>query len=391
LERKSVKAIINTRIVTGSDIVQDGAIIIEDGLIKSIGSTRENRIPRNCEILDADGCFSGPGFVDIHCHGGGKYSAWENPAAAAAFHLKNGTTSLTLSIGYNIPLDETLRGIDEIRTAMTAPEPGTINGIFLEGPFINPSLGSSSGSAREISKSEYETLYARAGGAIRQWMYSPELKNGNTFAEFVRSRDIPLAIGHTAASPETIREAVHSGATICTHLFDAMGCHLGNDSVLTTGIIQDTAADAALVMDELFLEIICDSRAIHVKPANLQLAWKCGGPKRIILITDYSVYNHNPSDYPDSDIRSAPDLNFNASGELSGSRLTMSQAVKNMRHHTGASIPELFRMASTNPAKAVGLSDIAGSLEPGKPADIVLLDSRLNLEKVFLKGEVVDK
>jgi len=389
LKRESVKAIINTRIVTESDIIQNGTIVIEDGVIKSIGSDSEIEIPKDCEITDAEGCYSGPGFVDIHCHGGGEDSAWESPAAAAAFHLRNGTTSLTLSIGYNLPLDETLRGIDEIKKSMSTSNPGNINGIFLEGPFINPSFGSSSKNARKINKQEYKALYERAGGTIRQWMYAPELKNGTEFARFVRSKDIPLAIGHTAASPETIRKAVRSGASICTHLFDAMGCHLGNDSVITTGIIQDTAADAALVTEELYLEIICDSRAVHVKPANLKLSYKCGGPDRVILITDYAVYNHKPSDYPDDDIRSAVDLNFNTSGELSGSRLTMDLAVKNMKHYTGASIPELFRMASANPAKAIGIFENVGSLELGKLANIVLLNSQLDLKNIFLKGEVV--
>jgi len=384
-----VKAITDTRIVTESGIIENGTIIIGNGLIRSMGPESEIEIPSSCEIVNAEGCYSAPGFVDIHCHGGGDCSARENPAGAAAFHLKEGTTSLTLSLAYNLSFTDTLRGIDKIREAMSASVPGNINGIFLEGPFINPLFGSSSEKTREIDKQEYEELFSRAGNAIRQWMYAPELNNAESFAEFVLSKGIPLAIGHTGASPEVIEKAVHSGASICTHLFDAMGCHLGNDSVVTTGIIQDSAADAALIMDNLFLEIICDSRAVHVKPANLKLAYRCGGPERIILITDYSVYNHKPSDYPEEDVRSAVDLNFNSSGELSGSRLTMNQALRNMKHHTGATVPELFKMASGNPAKAIGIYNHVGSLEPGKMANIILLNSRLDLKDVFLRGEIV--
>jgi len=75
-----------------------------------------------------------------------------------------------------------------------------------------------------------------------------------------------------APHPHKSRKAVEIGATICTHLFDAMGCYLGNDSIHCTGIIQDTAADAALVNDKLFLELICDHDAVHVKPTNIKLA-----------------------------------------------------------------------------------------------------------------------
>ncbi len=381
-----MKALVNTTIVTESNMIQDGVILIEKGKIRALGSNADIIFPGNCEIIDAEGCYSGPGFVDIHCHGGGRHSAWENPAAAAAFHLQNGTTSLTLSLAYNLSFNDTLMGIETIRKAMSESNFGTINGIFLEGPFINPSFGSSSKKARKINRREYEALFERTGDSIRQWMYAPELENGDAFAEFVVSKGIPLAIGHTAASPETILKAVKKGASICTHLFDAMGCHLGNKSAATTGIIQDTVADAALVMESLYLEIICDSRAVHVKPANLKLAFKCGGPDRVIMITDYSVYDHNPSDYPDGDIRSVIDLNFNSSGELSGSRLTMIQAVKNMEHYTGASIIELFKMAAVNPAKAIRIFDNVGSLEIGKAANIVLLDDKLDLKRVFLRG-----
>jgi len=382
-----LKAIVNTRIIAENGIIQNGIILIEEERISALGNKSDIGVPDGCEIIDAENCYSGPGFVDIHCHGGGVYPAIDNPLAAADFHLKKGTTSLTLSLGYNLSLSETLRGIDTIKEAMSVSDPCTINGIFLEGPFINPSLGSASETARPINRLEYETLYKRAGDCIRQWMYAPELEDGDDFAAFVVSKGIPLAIGHTAASPDTITEVIGKGASICTHLFDAMGCYSGNKSVNVTGIIQDTAADAALISESLFLEIICDSRAVHVKPANLKLAFKCGGPERIILITDYSVYDHNPSDYPEEDIRSAVDLNFNKAGELSGSRLTMNQAVKNMKRYTAATIPELFKMASANPAKAIGIYDSVGSLKSGKLANIVLLDNNLDIKKVLLKGE----
>lgn len=384
-----MKAIINGDIVTPARVIPRGTVLIEEGKILAIGIKENMAVPSGCEIVDAAGMYVGPGFVDIHCHGGDLYHSHEDPGKAAEHHLKHGTTSLALAIGYNLPWEDTLQGIEKIKAAMKERSSRNLKGIFFEGPFNNPGFGAKSELGRPVNRKDYETLYEKAGDAIRQWMYAPELEGGDDFARFVVSKGIPLAIGHTAASPDTVEKAVHLGARICTHLFDAMGCHLGNDSIKISGIIQDTAADAAMTMDELFLEIICDSRAVHVKPANLRLAYKCGGPDRVVLITDSTIRKHDPSQYPEDDVRSAKDLNFNERGQLSGSKLTMDQALKNMHRYTGAPLVDLFKMASTNAAKAVKLFDSLGSLEPGKEADIVLLDEGLNLQKVILGGEEI--
>ncbi len=168
-----------------------------------------------------------------------------------------------------------------------------------------------------------------------------------------------------------------------------MGCHLGNESVKITGIIQDTVSDAVLAVgDRVYCEIIADSLAIHVKPANLKLVYRCIGPERTILITDSTIARLDQSGFGKDDIRSAPDLNFNLSGGLSGSKLTMEMAARNFVKYTGATIPEIVKMASENPAKAVGIYDEAGSLEPGKLANIILFDDELKIHKVYLRGNL---
>lgn len=387
-----MKAIKNGNIVTENEIIENGTILIVKGRIRAVGKGQKITIPEDYEIVDAEGMFVGPGFVDNHCHGGDAYTAQDHPGKAALHHLRYGTTSLSLALGYSLSYEDTVRGIEAIKHAMAEDQPGNLKGIFFEGPFNNPNFGANSEFGRSVNKEEYESLYEMAGGAIRQWMYAPELEKGDDFARFVVSKGIPLAIGHTAASPDTVARAAEMGATICTHLFDAMGCHLGNDSIKTTGIIQDTAADAALITEQLYLEIICDSRAVHVKPANLKLAYKCGGPDRVCLITDSTIRpNHDPSQYAMDDVRSAVDINFNEKGQLSGSRLTMNRALKNMYHYTGAPIIDLFRMASSTPAKAVNLFDDVGSIEVEKSADLVFVDHDLNLRKVFLRGELVSE
>ena len=118
-----------------------------------------------------------------------------------------------------------------------------------------------------------------------------------------------------------------------------MGCWRGNDSIAVTGVIQETAAEVALAQEGLYYELICDSAGMHVKPANLRLTLRAAGAENIILITDANIGQYRLEELSEDDMRRRyPDLNFNSDGELSGSRLTMELAVKNMRRHTGATV-----------------------------------------------------
>ena len=165
-----------------------------------------------------------------------------------------------------------------------------------------------------------------------------------------------------------------------------LGCHLGNESVKVTGIIQETAVDGCLVCPELTYEIIPDSLGIHVKPTNMKFVYQFAGPRRICIITDCTQCNYDPADYPKEHFRSTVDLNFNEAHELSGSRLTMDQAFRNFGKHTGAGVEDLFLMAATTPANSIGIGHLTGSIAPGKWANFVILDEKLQLQKVILRG-----
>ena len=214
-------------------------------------------------------------------------------------------------------------------------------------------------------------------------------KDGS-FGDFLREKDIPTAIGQSNASPAQVRTAVNKGATITTHLYDAMGCCHGNDSWKNTGTIQESVAASCLVCPEMIYEVIPDSRGVHVKPTDMLLAFKIAGPERIAIITDCTICNYDPADYPADHFRSTIDLNYNEMEELSGSRLTMDLAFVNFMKHTGASVSDTFRMAATTPARAIGVDKEVGSIVPGKQANFVLLDEDFKLQQVIFRGEVVD-
>ena len=136
--------------------------------------------------------------------------------------------------------------------------------------------------------------------------------------------------------------------------------------------------------EEIYAEQICDSRGIHVDPYMLRLVRKIKGDDRIILITDaYAADGPIPPGYDGVD-----DINFDHSGEIAGSKLTLNVACRNYMKHTGASVADVFKMASENPARALHLTD-RGRIAAGLRADLVITDYRMDVKHVLLGGEVL--
>lgn len=376
-----ILAITEARLVLPDGIVP-GSCLIKDGRFLAAGRLA---VPADARVFSARGHYVGPGFVDIHCHAGKSGQGYAKPAAVAKDHLEHGTTTLLITLGYSLSKEIWLAGIEQIRQAMAAKK-SNLAGIHFEGPYINPRFGARSQLAWQIRRSDYEEIFARAAGLVRQCTYAPEMPSASEFARFVSSQGVTLAAGHTQMSPADLDQAIADGCTLITHLYDAMGCHLGNESVKQTGIIQETAADVALARDELMYELICDSRGVHVKPVNLQVALKAAGVNKLILVTDSTHQPYDPADFNAPDPRSTPDLNYNDLGQLSGSRLTMDQACRNMQKHTGSKIADIFQMASLNPARAVGLASEYGSIEPGKKANLVICTEDFQPKAVYLAG-----
>jgi len=387
-----MKAIVNARAVLPSGVIENCTVLLDGERIAAVG--KDLAVPEGAERIDAGGCYVGPGFVDIHVHGSGRGGVmWpDGPAAVAAHHLRHGTTSICAYLSYGYPKEALIAAAKTVQSAIDAGLVPSVIGIGFEGPYINHAQGANSSESTRCGpdRDEYERLYDACRGHIVQWMYAPEEDRDGAFGDFLRDRGVTAAVGHTCASPAQIRAAVDKGASVATHLYDAMGCWRGNDSVLETGTIQDSAAVGCLVCPELTFEIIPDSLGKHVKPANMRLAYLVGGPGRVAIITDCCPCDYDPADYPAGSLRSAPDLNFNKKDELAGSTLTMDQAFRNFVRHTGVSVTDAFRMAATTPARAVHIDRDAGSVVPGKYANLVFLDGELALRRVIFRGETVE-
>ncbi|MBE7051257.1 MAG: hypothetical protein E7395_01630 [Ruminococcaceae bacterium] len=377
-----MKAITNARVVTVDGIIWDGVILLENGRIEAVGKKDNVSIPLGAEIIDADGAYVGPGFVDIHVHGGDKYHTAENPIEAAAHFLKHGETTILATPSYNYNFQDFLKAIKTVKENMSkAPN---IRGMYMEGPYTNCNYGSHSDVnpwRHPIDPTEYKALVDEAGEFATVWTVAPEREGILDFMKYARKVNpkVKFALGHSEATIEQIRALGSYIPTLMTHVTNATGPNKWS------GVRQCGPDEYALSSSDIYCEMICDSCAIHVAPFMQRFVLKNKGLDKTVLITDStSLENPSPEKYAHIN-----DLNFDHNGGLSGSKLTMDMACRNIMTHTNCGIAQAFLMASANPSKAIGMYDEIGSIEAGKRADFVFVDDMFNVKKVILGGELV--
>lgn len=346
------------------DGIQEGSLCVENGKIAWISGAPQE------EGIDLGGLYLAPGFVDIHNHGSAEFWHFEDPAKAAAWHLKEGTTSMLCSMWRNAaPFEAALAKVG------AAMGPGSnIRGVHMEAPYVDPDYGSDGGEAWEIDREEYLRLMDT--GIIRQWCFDPLLPGAELFAQTAQQKNIKLAVCYSKASPDQLKEYLKYGLRIGGHML----CGTGEPKTMFDGTREPGSDQFVLTEDKMTAEVIADSLGGHVRPTYLKLIYKCKGADRIALVSDCCA----GGDTMGSDVNVID-------GVLYGSQLTLSVAIRNMRKHTGAPICDLIKMVTSTPAKAVGLFRDRGSIEPGKVADLVALDEDLNVKGVLLEGNFIRK
>ena len=360
--------------------IQDDALItIDDGAIVSVEQTRD--VPRDAARTAA---LIVPGFIDIHIHGGDGADFMDADERANAriltFHARHGTTAMmatTLS-GSVADLENAVAAL-----ARSSDERGAeIVGIHLEGPYINRDRAGAQdvASIRPADIHEIDSLLQRAPHL--QWMitFAPEVEGARALVERFRDR-VVFSIGHTSADYAETVAALEWGATHFTHLFNAMtGMHHREPGVV----------GAALVSRQATAELIADGT--HVHPAILNIA-ATTIPHRIALITDairacgladgtYTLYG------AEVEVKEG-EARLKNGGALAGSTLTMHEAVRNMIELAGLPIERVIPMATEVPARIAGVRDRKGMIDRGYDADLVLLDKKLEIERVIVRGKDV--
>ncbi len=375
-------AIKNATLIMKDHLIPDAVLMIDNGVIADFGEMRSTPIPEGCEVIDAQGLYVGPGLVDIHNHAGGGHWFYDEPEAAAQFNLQHGTTSVLATLYFNMNKDQLVEQAITVQNAMKKPEGANIAGFYMEAPYMNPKFGAD----REnnpwkgpICREEYQPVIDQVGTDAKVWVVAPERENILQFVLDAKKNNptVRFSVGHSEASPQQIEELMPYGLCIGTHHTNATGDRPMYPEC--RGVCVDETVN---YNHGIYAEMICDSRGIHVDPYMQRLIRKIKGEDRLVLISDSCVFDGPiPEGY-----EGVTDLCFDFEGEIAGSKLTLEVACRNMMKHTGASIVDVFRYASYNPARAVGLTD-RGEIRKGLRADLVITDHQMNIKSVILKGE----
>jgi len=375
-------AIINATLVMRDHLIPNGVLLMEDGKIAAFGESRKMTIPEGCEIIDAEGRYVGPGFVDIHTHSDGKVFFYDDPKAVG-HHLKHGTTTILAALYFSMTTEEFVDAMGKIREAMKDPDCKNLCGIYMEGPYMNPKFGCDKEHnpwIGPVDREKYQPIIDAGWDLVKVWGLAPERENIEQFVQDVKAKNpaAVFSVAHSEAAPQQVEALMPYGLRIGTHHTNATGDRIFYPEV--RGVCVDEAVN---YNREIYAELICDSMGIHVDPYMLRLVRKIKGDDRIILISDaYACDGPVPPGYDGVD-----DINFDWTGEIAGSKLTLDIACRNALKHLGASIVDVFRFASYNPAMAVGFYD-RGEIAVGKRADLVIVDHWMKVNKVIFKGEV---
>lgn len=367
-----ITAFLNAIIFTGQETILGKALIIENGFIKEIADIES--LPCDALKIDCKNCSLAPGLIDLQIYGGGGYLFSNDPTSAALKSItnslrSNGTTGYFLTLATN--------SLDIFREAIKVvkenPQPELL-GLHFEGPYINPVKRGAHlvQYIKKPEKMEVENLLKEADGVLKMITLAPEMCDVEII-KLLKDNGVIISAGHCNATFAEATDGFNNGITTTTHLFNAMSPLHHRETGLPGAVFLHGSACASIIADGIHV----DYETVKVSKKLLQ--------ERLFLITDAvaevkeGAYVHVKR----SDRFTLPD------GTLSGSCLTMLQAVRNCVEHAAIPLDEALRMASTYPAQLINSMN-TGKIKPGYKANLVVFNNEFRVSHSVVEGVLYD-
>ena len=387
-------------IINGTVVLPDG--LLANGMVEFVGSRivavgQEEQRDRSVRIIDAKGGYISPGFVDIHVHGGAGADFMDGTAEAVRIaceaHARHGTTTIfpTTTTGSFPHIMTMISACEAVGREFAGSCGPTLAGIHLYGPYFaedkvgcHPKDG-----CRPPNSSEYEKYFAT--NLIRVATCAAELPGADEFYNLARRHQCLVTCGHSNSSWSEMQLAFDAGMRHVDHFWCAMSSVPSMRQRFNVPM-QGSMAEFVLMNAEMSTEVIADG--CHLAPELLEFAYRMKGATRLCLVTDCNrALDMPPGEYlfgnaeEGTMFRSDGKVGWAPNGSLASSIVGMDHMVRHMKQNTSASLPDVIRMASLTPAERTEISHETGSLEVGKRADIVLLDSALKVVQTIAAGK----
>ncbi|MCR4713824.1 MAG: N-acetylglucosamine-6-phosphate deacetylase [Treponemataceae bacterium] len=377
----------NGTILSGVFTLEKCAVLIEDGIIKDVFSEErlaQKKLGAGTEIIDVDGAYISPGFIDTHIHGFRGFGT-DNPTEDAMLQMSESLAQFGVSAFnptfYPSSEETMINGIKEVLKAMGHEKGAKIMGVHLEGPFISPEkLGvQRPETVKKVDLALMDRLWKASEGHIVNMTVAPELKGMRDLALDCLKKGIVLQAGHTNAEYKHMTEGMQAGILHSTHLFNAMSqMHHRNPG----------AVGSVLIHPEMSCEIIADG--VHVHPDLIKLLVRDKPLDKIVLVTDALT----PTEQTEGPLfANGEEVVFKggcfhrkADDVIAGSALTMMQGVKNLVSY-GFEPEQAVKCASFNPAQIMHYHN-KGMIIPGKDADVIVFDKQFKLLVSIIGGEI---
>ncbi len=376
-----MKAFENALVYTEDGLVK--TTVLFDSRILAIGAHNENAEPAALP----QGAIVVPGFIDEHIHGAGGADAMDGTHAALATIAKTvaqeGTTAFCATTMTQSPAN-IKRALEAAREYREHPACGArLLGVHLEGPFISAKHKGAQ-PLEYVAKPDpavFEDYLAASGNTIRIVSLAPEEEGAAELMDFLHARGILISVGHSGAKFADVENAVLHGATHVTHTYNAQSPLHHREA----GVVG-----AALLLDELSAELICDG--IHVSVPAMKLLAKCKPEGKLILITDAiraKGLGDGVSELGGQTVYVKNGEARLADGTLAGSVLRMNEAVRNLVQRVGVPFERAVDAATKDPARDLGILGEAGTISVGKRADFTVLDADFRVLLTVVGGETV--
>lgn len=392
---QSILVLRNARAILPDAILDNATLVCIDGTIDSI-SSRPTRAPAGATIVDANGAYLCPGFVDIHVHGGQGCDFMDGDLPSVQTichaHAHHGTTTIfpTTTTGTPEQIGAMLDACAQYQREYEPNHGSRIAGVHLYGPyFAKEKTGCHAPQhCRDPLRREYQRYFK--SGLIRVATCAAELEGADEFYRFAKRHHCLITCGHSNASWTEMAAAFKSGMRHVDHFWCAMS--MVNTVRTRLGVpMQGSMLEFVLANPDMSTEVIADG--CHLAPELLQFAYQMKGPQRLCLVTDCSRAMDMPegqyrfgSNVDGPMFRSDTQVGWASNGSLASSVRGMDHMVRHMKRSTQASLPEVIAMASLTPAQRTNIADRCGSLEVGKQADILMMNRRLQIQSVWIDG-----